>query len=288
MILAKSNDFTMDTSIERIEDISEGTKFMSGPDACFADTTVALIVAYNGSSFSGFAKQPGQSTVQGEIEHALSLIFRRDVSTICAGRTDSGVHAVGQVVSFDVECAELEQRSEVNLLRSLNALTAEGITIKQMDRKPFGFSARFDAKARRYRYFFSTSVTPPMFMNDFSWHIGPLDVEAMQAGADYLIGEHDFKSFCLAKSAIDKPTCRYIAEISFEKMNVFEDEILAMSIEGNAFLHSMVRTIAGSLVAIGKGKRASSWMSEVLNAQDRRAAGECAPAKGLVFWEVAY
>ena len=110
----------------------------------------------------------------------------------------------------------------------------------------------------------------------------------MQAGADYLIGEHDFKSFCLAKSANNKPTCRYIAEISFEKMNIFEDEILAMSIEGNAFLHSMVRTIAGSLVTIGKGKRASSWMSEVLNAQDRRAAGECAPAKGLVFWEVVY
>ena len=201
---------------------------------------------------------------------------------------DSGVHAVGQVVSFDVECAELEQRSEANLLRSLNALTAEGITIKQMDRKPFGFSARFDAKARRYRYFFSTSVTPPLFMNDFSWHIGPLDVEAMQAGADYLIGEHDFKSFCLAKSAIDKPTCRYIAEISFEKMNVLADEIVVMDIEGNAFLHSMVRTIAGSLVAVGKGRREPFWMDEVLRATDRRAAGECAPAKGLVFWEVVY
>lgn len=288
MILAELDDHISNTSINRSRDADSCIEVATDSDAGSMDATLALIVAYNGSSFSGFAKQPGQPTVQGEIEHALSLIFRREVPTTCAGRTDSGVHAIGQVVSFDVEGAELEHRSEADLLRSLNALTAEGITIGRMERKPFGFSARFDAKARRYRYFFSTSATPPLFMNDFSWHVGPLDVEAMQAGADFLIGEHDFKSFCLAKSAIDKPTCRYIAEISFEKMNVLADEIVVMDIEGNAFLHSMVRTIAGSLVAVGKGRREPFWMDEVLRATDRRAAGECAPAKGLVFWEVVY
>lgn len=252
------------------------------------DTTLSLTLAYDGAPFCGFAKQPGQLTVQGEIEHALSLVFRREVPTTCAGRTDSGVHAIGQVVSFDVMCSEIEGRTFANMLRSLNALTADGITVKVIEERPFAFSARFDALARRYRYFLSVADHEPLFMKDFSWHVGGLDVEAMREAALHLIGEHDFKSFCLARSAIDKPTCRYVADISFEEQDVLGDELIVMSIEGNAFLHSMVRTIMGSLVAVGKGKRPPSWMGDVLAARDRRAAGECAPAKGLVFWEVIY
>lgn len=253
------------------------------------DTTIAMTVAYNGEPFCGFARQPGQLTVQGELEHALELLFRRPVDTTCAGRTDAGVHARGQVVSFDIAREELRDRSFFTLCRSLNALTHEMITVSDVREEAFGFSARFDAKEREYRYSISTASTPPLFMRDFCWHFGkPLDVEAMRAGAAHLVGEHDFKSFCLTVSAIGKPTCRNVSEISIYPENVLGEELLVIKVVGNAFLHSMVRTIVGTLVAVGRGQRDPEWVAEVLAACDRSAAGENAPACGLTFWQVRY
>ncbi len=253
------------------------------------DTTIAMLVAYHGEPFCGFARQPDQLTVQGELEHALELLFRRPVDTTCAGRTDAGVHAKGQVVSFDVACEELRGRSYSSLCRSLNALTHELITVREVREVTFGFSARFDAKEREYHYAISTSPTPPLFMRDFSWHLAkPLDIEAMRAGAAHLIGEHDFKSFCLAASALGKPTCRNVSEISFSREMVMGEELLVIKVVGNAFLHSMVRTIVGTLVAVGRGQREPEWVADVLAACDRSAAGENAPACGLTFWEVRY
>ncbi len=251
--------------------------------------TFSLGVAYNGAPFSGFARQPGQLTVQGEIEHALELLFRRPVETVCAGRTDAGVHARGQVVSFDLCPDELRGRTCPSLTRSLNALTHESIAIRSVDERPAGFSARFDATEREYRYFICTEPTPPIFLRDFSWHIPkPLDVEAMGKASRFLIGEHDFKSFCMAASAIGKPTCRNVHGISFDEAEVMGERALVVTVKGNAFLHSMVRTIVGTLVAVGRGQRAPEWVDEVLKACDRRAAGENAPAQGLVFWDVSY
>ncbi|HJH43366.1 tRNA pseudouridine(38-40) synthase TruA [Rubneribacter badeniensis] len=251
--------------------------------------TLALTLSYNGAPFAGFARQPGQLTVQGDLEDALRLLFKRDVETTCAGRTDAGVHALGQVVSFDVNDLDLGGRSLPSLRRSLNALTHDAVTVREVEPKKPGFSARFDAQAREYHYHLCVDSTSPIFMKDFSWFVpGGLDITAMEAGARHLLGEHDFKSFCMAASAEGKPTHRNIREISFHPETVMGENIMAIKVVGNAFLHSMVRTVVGTLVMVGRGQRDAAWVKEVLEARDRRAAGENAPAQGLVFWRVIY
>lgn len=256
---------------------------------CSYDTTLSATVAYKGAAFCGFARQPGQLTVQGELEQALSLLFRREVPTVCAGRTDAGVHARGQVVSFDVDADELRGRTLHSLRRSLNALTHDDIVVRSVDERACGFSARFDAVSREYHYHICTSEVPPVFMRDFSWHVSsPLDIRAMEQGAAHLIGEHDFKSFCMAVSAVGKPTCRNVSEISFSREEIMGESVLVIKVVGNAFLHSMVRTIVGTLVAVGRHQRSPEWVGDVLAARDRTAAGENAPACGLVFWRVNY
>jgi tRNA pseudouridine38-40 synthase len=250
---------------------------------------LSATLAYNGEPFCGFARQPGLLTVQGELESALALLFRREVLTTCAGRTDTGVHARKQVISFDVAEDELAGRTFANLGRSLNALTHDGISVACVEARKDGFSARFDAKMREYKYFICTQPQPPIFMHDFSWHVAhELDVDVMGVAASHLIGEHDFKSFCMAASAVGKRTFRYVDEISFAHECVMGEEMLVITVKGNAFLHSMVRSIVGSLVAVGRGKRTPDWIADVLAAKNRSAAGENAPAKGLVLWNVVY
>lgn len=250
---------------------------------------LALTVAYNGAPFAGFARQPGQLTVQGSLEEALALVFRRPVETVCAGRTDSGVHARGQVVSFEVDASELEGRSERRLLRSLNALTHEDIAVRALERRDLGFSARFSATLREYRYFICVDEAAPLFMKHFCWHVPKgLDVEAMREAATHLVGEHDFKSFCLAASAEGKSTMRRVFDIAVEPDEQWGERLVVVTVTGNAFLHSMVRTIVGTLVTVGLGRRKPAWVREVLEARNRSAAGENAPAQGLVFWRVSY
>ena len=258
--------------------------------------TLALKVAYRGEPFSGFARQPGQLTVQGELERALETRLRRSVETTCAGRTDAGVHARGQVVSFEVLADELREMDErdaarerfASFRRSLNAITHEDITVREIWQAADGFSARFDAVAREYRYFLAIDPVAPVFMRDFSWHVGALDVDAMQRASRCLIGEQDFKSFCRASSAEGKPTCRNLMEVSFERAEVAGENLLVVHVVGSSFLHSMVRTIVGTLVEVGRGRKSEQWVEQALAACDRTAAGECAPAQGLVFWEVRY
>ena len=253
------------------------------------ERTLSLTVSYNGAPFSGFARQPGQLTVQGELEQALSLVFRRPMEVVCSGRTDAGVHALGQVVSFDVANDELEGRNLYSLRRSLNALTHEDITVREVEERQPGFSARFDAQWREYHYHVCLDDVPPLFMRDFSWYVhGQLDIDAMREAAAHLVGEHDFKSFCMAASAVGKPTCRNVHEISLSREMIMGEGILAIKVVGNAFLHSMVRTIVGTLVMVGRGQRKPEWVREVLEARNRTAAGENAPAAGLVFWRVQY
>ena len=252
--------------------------------------SLAMTVAYDGAPFCGFARQPGQLTVQGEIESALRTLFARELPTVCAGRTDAGVHALGQVVSFELEPEELEGRSLDKLMRSINAITHDGISVRELRVAPDGFSARFDAKWREYRYRLVVSQEPPVFLAPYAWWLrrDELDVDAMRRAAAYLIGEHDFKSFCLAVSAVDKPTCRNVMAIEIFEEEQLGERCLVVRVVGNAFLHSMVRSIVGSLVDVGCGRRDPQWMQEVLEARDRRAAGQCAPAQGLTFWRVGY
>ncbi len=246
-------------------------------------------MSYDGAPFSGFAAQPGQLTVQGSLNEALELLYKRPVETTCAGRTDAGVHARGQIVSFDLTEDEFRSRSNESLKRSLNALIDDRSAVAAVEEKAPGFSARFDAKAREYRYFISTQESRPVLLAGHVWHLPRrLDLEAMRSGALYLIGEHDFKSFCTAVSAEGRPTARNVSEIRIDADRVFGEDVVVVKIVGNAFLHSMVRTIVGSLVAVGLHKREPIWIAQVLEAQDRKAAGENAPAEGLVFWHVQY
>lgn len=250
---------------------------------------IAAWFSYNGAPFSGFARQHEQLTVQGDIEEALELLFRRPIETTCAGRTDAGVHALCQVISFDLLDDEWSRQKPESLLRSLNALMHDAISFRTVRPMPEDFSARFSAVSREYRYYICTDAAKPLLMENFCWHLGKsLDIEQMTQASQYLIGEHDFKSFCMAVSAKGKPTHRYVAEVSFEREQIWNSNLVVITVVGNAFLHSMVRTMVGTLVLVGLGKRSPEWMKSVLDARNRQAAGQNAPAQGLVLWKVNY
>lgn len=253
--------------------------------------SLVLTVAYNGAAYSGFAKQKDESvdTVQGRLEHALEVYFRRPVETVCAGRTDAGVHALGQVVSCAVDVELLEGTAPEKLVISLNALTPDDIAIRDVAVEDAGFSARFDAVEREYRYRIVEGSVPPIFLKEFAWHRrGRLSLDPMREAAAHLVGEHDFKSFCKAASAEGKTTMRRVNEIRIEPEMQMGEECIVITVKGNAFLHSMVRTIVGTLVQVGSGQRNPEWVADVLAARDRNAAGETAPACGLTFWRVRY
>ena len=250
----------------------------------------ALVIrlGYRGADFAGFAEQPGVRTVAGELRRALETALRRPCELTCAGRTDAGVHALSQYVSVPMGEDELGLPG-ARLLRSLVALTPDDISIRGLCRAQAGFSARFDALSRSYRYRIATTEARPVLAWDHAWwYRGSLDVDAMARAARALLGEHDFKSFCKASSAVDKPTCRFVGALDVRRVEEAGEELVAIDITGNAFLHNMVRTIAGSLVEVGRGHRAPGWLAEVLAARERTAAGPCAPAKGLTFVGVEY
>ena len=260
-------------------------------EAGFAHT-LAITVAYNGTRFAGFARQAEEHviTVQGEVEGALALLYKREVRTVCAGRTDAGVHAREQVLSIDLTEEEFAAKTLHALQRSLNALVDDDISISSVEEKLLGFSARFDAQWREYHYHICTDQARPVLIAPLVWHLGgvKLDVDAMNEAAQHLIGEHDFKSFCMAVSAVGKPTHRNVMELEVYPETVMGTEVVTVRVVGNAFLHSMVRTIVGTLVEVGRGKRKPEWVKDVLAACNRSAAGQNAPASGLVFWHVEY
>lgn len=247
---------------------------------------LALTVAYDGKPFAGFARQLGQLTVQGSLEAALSVALRREVEIAVAGRTDAGVHALGQVVSVP---AIGDEPDDVALIRSLNALVEPGIVVREIRHALPGFSARFSAVSREYRYRIVVGPVPPLFLAPVAWWVkSPLDVEAMRAAAALLVGEHDFRSFCVALSAEGKRTMRRVESIDFAEEEHLGERCLVVRVLGNAFLHSMVRVIVGTLVEVGAGRREPSWVAEVLAARERAAAGPTAPAHGLTLWGVEY
>lgn len=250
--------------------------------------TLVIRIGYRGAGFAGFAEQPSVRTVAGELRRALETALRRPCELTCAGRTDAGVHAIAQYVSVPVTEAELGLPGE-RLMRSLVALTPDDLSVQAILRAPAGFSARFDAISRSYRYRIAASQARPVLAWEHSWwYRGALDVDAMAEAARPLLGEHDFKSFCKASSAEGKPTSRYVGALDVGRVREAGEELVAIDVTGNAFLHNMVRTIAGSLVEVGRGHRAPGWIEGILAARDRAAAGPCAPAKGLTFVGVAY
>ena len=251
--------------------------------------TIVLRVAYDGGAYSGFAEQrDAVTTVAGELRRALETFLRRPVELTCAGRTDAGVHAIAQHVSFPALAEELEI-GQRRWLRAMDALLPGDIAVGAVFHAATGFSARFDACARSYVYRIADRPDRPVLTRPHVWwHRTPLDEDAMRAAAACLVGEHDFKSFCKVASAVGRPTHRCVQTVSLARECELGEDVLAFRITGNAFLHSMVRTIVGTLVEVGSHRRDPAWVAEVLAARDRRAAGPTAPASGLVFEGVSY
>jgi len=275
----------------------------------------ALVLAYDGTDFAGYARQtdPPQRTIQGEVERALTTALHLpagSLQTTVAGRTDAGVHAVGQVVSFALPASFLSLRGarsatrqssdsasafqfDDRLLRSLNALTPRDISVRAVRAVPSGFSARFDAVTREYRYHIATAVEPPLFTQRFAWHVPGFAGnderrEQLKQAATVLIGEHNFSSFAVTASLEGKNPVRTLRSIDLVETEVLGEPICEIRITGTAFLHSMVRVIVGTLVDIDAGRLAAGALPSILVARDRSAAGQTAPAHGLTLWSVTY
>ena len=259
------------------------------------EATLVLRLGYRGGAYSGFAEQEGCRTVAGELRRALETVLHREVELVCAGRTDAGVHAVAQYVSVPVAGEELELSGR-RLLASLTALVPDDLSVREVLRADAGFSARFDATARRYRYRISCGRQRPMLLFGHTWWLRPaaeLDVAAMREAAQCLVGEHDFASFCKVSSArqlleAGRSTSRRLAYVRVSHDEELGEPIVAIDVEGNAFLHNMIRIMTGTLVEVGRGHRDPSWVANVLAARDRKAAGQTAPPEGLTFAGVDY
>ena len=243
----------------------------------------ALGVEYDGTGFSGWQRldRPGaatrrpEPTLQATLEDALSSVAGHRIATVCAGRTDAGVHATCQVVHFDSDAAR-EPRSWVLGTTSRLPPQASVLWCQPVDGE---FHARFSARARRYHYRILNRAVRPAMQRDFlAWERRPLDAAAMHRAARALLGEHDFSAFrtvhCQAPHA----------RRDLQRIDVYrEGDIVGIELQANAFLHHMVRNIAGSLLAVGRGEAAEGWIAELLAGRDRTLAGPTAPAGGLVF-----
>jgi tRNA pseudouridine38-40 synthase len=243
-----------------------------------------LTVAYDGSGYAGWQFQPDKPTVQGTIEAAWRQITQEDARISAAGRTDAGVHALGQVAGI-VTASRL---SDGDLLRALNAVLPDDVAILAIEPVPAGFHATRDAVGKTYRYQIHNGRVPNVFDRHYAWHYPqPLDAAAMNAAGQALLGRHDFSSFETAGS--ERPdSIRTIHELSVERGEGELAGRITLEVRGDGFLYNMVRTIVGTLVEVGKGARDVNWPAEVLAACDRRQAGQTAPPQGLFLVRVEY
>lgn len=242
----------------------------------------ALGVEYDGHCFAGFQRQLHHEvpTVQGELERALSSIAAEPVSLVCAGRTDAGVHATGQVIHFDTS-AERDARAWV---RGCNSLTAAGVTVHWAQPVAEEFHARFSAIARRYLYVLSDGTPVSALLRDrVAAFPRALDEGRLAKAARHLLGEQDFTSFraagCQARHAV-----REVLDVAVHRRG----PLLGFEISANAFLQHMVRNVVGSLALVAQGDRDPGWIAELLAARDRTLAGAAAPPQGLYLVEVTY
>jgi len=248
---------------------------------------VRLLVAYDGSRFHGFAENAGVATVGGTLRGHLETVLRAPVELTCAGRTDTGVHAWGQVVSFDAPAEGLDL---VALQRSLNGLGAPAIVVRSAEAVPADFDARFSAVWRRYRYTLLNTEAPDPFLAATTWHVPrPLDRHLLALASDPLIGEHDFSSFCRRpRPGPGQPEPTLVRRVREAGWDDLGDGRLRFEIRANAFCHQMVRSIVGLLVDVGLGRRKPGEVLGVLRARDRSLASQPAPPHGLCLWEVGY
>jgi tRNA pseudouridine38-40 synthase len=242
---------------------------------------VKLVVAYDGSGFHGFWPNEGVATVGGALAEAVEKVVGHTIEMSCAGRTDTGVHAWGQVVTFDVG-GELDLD---RLQQSVNGMLAPAIVVREAEVVAADFDARGSARSRTYRYTVLNRPVPDPFLATTTWHVtAPLDLRALRLGADPLIGEHDFSSFC-RRPAPDVELTRRVLEAQWDDVG---DGVFRFEITANAFCHQMVRSLVGTLVDVGRGRTRAGEVLAILRARDRQAAGQPAPPHGLCLWSVAY
>ena len=256
------------------------------------EVRIRIDLAYDGGNFHGWAAQPGLRTVQGEFETALRIALRRsDVSATCAGRTDAGVHARGQVAHVDLPDEAMADigrghgSAMDNLVRRLNGLLPAEVRVLSIAPAPDGFDARFSALWRRYAYRIvdAPAAVDPLQRNHVLSLQRRLDLEVMNAAAEGLVGEHDFAAFCRKREGAT--TIRTLFELRWARD---EGGLITGTVRADAFCHSMVRALTGCLIAVGEGRRPPSWAAEVLRAGVKNPAVTVAPARGLTLEEVRY
>ncbi len=246
-----------------------------------SQTRIALGIEYNGSLFNGYQlQQAGTRTIQGELERAISKVANESIRVTCAGRTDTGVHATGQVVHFDTSAERLLKA----WVQGVNTGLPRDVCVHWAHQVSEDFSARFSALSRRYRYvLFTRQVRSAILGNNVSWCFDELDADKMHRAAQLLLGENDFSAFRAAQCQA-KHANRFMKSIQLQRQGPY----IIMDIHANAFLHHMVRNIMGSLMVVGRGEQPVEWVAEVLRSKDRRQAGMTAPAAGLYLVNVEY
>jgi tRNA pseudouridine38-40 synthase len=252
-----------------------------------------LDLAYDGTDFHGWATQPGLRTVQGMLEEALARVLREDrVPVTCAGRTDTGVHARGQVVHLDVDRDALAAAAGRSLetppdalLRRLNGVLAPDVRVRAAAEVPDAFDARFSALWRRYAYRIADEprLVDPLVRRNVLARSRPLDLDAMNRAASALIGEHDFAAFCRKREGAT--TIRTLTDLCWARD---ETGLAVATVRADAFCHNMVRSLVGVMIPVGEGRRPASWAADVLAARVRDPGVTVAPAVGLTLEEVAY
>lgn len=239
-------------------------------------------ISYDGHLFYGYQVQPGQRTVQDELEKALQTLHKAKerIPVVSSGRTDSGVHAVGQTIHFDSPLSIPEAKWPY----ALNALLPDDISVRKAEAVNDQFHARLSAKRKEYRYMIYRGRHPDVFKRYYAYHVPyDLDMEKVKEASRYLVGTHDFTSFCATKTEV-KDKVRTVHELEWSDTG----DGLQMRIVGSGFLYNMVRIIAGTLLDVGTGKFSPGDIEKMILAKNRDAAGRTAPAHGLYLWRVIY
>jgi len=264
---------------------------------------IKLIIEYEGTNYRGWQRQTRlqttgsrlqKKTIQGLLEEMLSKIARERIRVIGAGRTDAGVHALGQAANFRTK----SKMTPEEFKKALNSMLPKDIVIKNAQRVKEEFHAQFDAKSKYYRYIIYQGSTHSPFLKNYTLYIlSKLNLKAMGEGAKYLVGEHNFSSFRLSGSSVRNPirtitklsiTSHRSSELRTPNSELLSGKLIFFNIVANGFLYGMVRSIVGSLIEVGRGKISPSKIKEILEGRDRRLAGPTALAKGLYLMKVGY
>lgn len=242
---------------------------------------ILLTIQYDGTDFSGWQRQPDRMTVQGEIEKALSLICREDVTVAGTSRTDAGVHAYGQRAGFSGDYGIPTER----IKKAVNGILPASVRIVAAEERPENFHARFDAKGKRYIYRIINSTEEDPFKRNYYYHVaGSLDTAAMAEAAMAIEGTHDFRSFQASGGSERESTVRTVKSLSLSA----ENSEITVEIIGDGFLYNMVRIISGTLVDVGRNKIRAADIKTIIEKKDRTKAGHTAPPQGLYLAEVYY